>query len=363
MSPRSRPRAVTTWLGAVALAAAGAAFSAGGAGASTKQTSAPQLGFNSYVQDLCQGSATWASDAKGQFTALKALGANSVALAFPFYTASLTSNSVFARRTCGTGYVTPSTSRLAVAIAEAHALHLKVFLRPLLDETTLNAKGGWRGVIHPSNVGAWFKSYLAVLTPYLKLAQQEKVEYFAISTELDSLSKKSNWSSIISTAKRYYKGSLTFTVTWTFGATGKVTHAGTTPGMDTYQAINLPTTATPANLLSAWNTAVSGYNKVPFALSSATIDEVAILAQDGAYHTPYAWSLPPATNPFDQSIQANWYSMACSFFRTHDMRGIYFWGVWYADGANAVLTTPDPSLAQEIQPASAAVIKHCYTGK
>ena len=44
------------------------------------------------------------------------------------------------------------------------------------------------------------------------------------------------------------------------------------------------------------------------------------------------------------------------------MRGIYFWGVWYADGANAVLTTPDPSLAQEIQPASAAVIKHCYTG-
>ena len=50
--------------------------------------------------------------------------------------------------------------------------------------------------------------------------------------------------------------------------------------------INLPTTATPANLLSRLEHRGSGYNKVPFALSSATIDEVAILAQDGAYHTP-----------------------------------------------------------------------------
>ena len=44
------------------------------------------------------------------------------------------------------------------------------------------------------------------------------------------------------------------------------------------------------------------------------------------------------------------------------MPGIYFWGIWYAAGADALLPTPSPGLAQEIQPASAAVIKHCYTG-
>ena len=363
MSPRSRPRAVTTWLGAVALAAAGAAFSAAAPARRPSRPRRRRPGFNSYVQDLCQGSATWASDAEA--------------------------SSPRSRRAAPTrGPRLPVLHGVAHLQQRVRTAHLRDGLRDALDLPTRRrdrrgARTAPEGVPpaaarrdHPEREGRLARRHpplerrglvqelhLAVLTPYLKLAQQEKVEYFAISTELDSLSKKSNWSSIISTAKRYYKGSLTFTVTWTFGATGKVTHAGTTPGMDTYQAINLPTTATPANLLSAWNTAVSGYNKVPFALSSATIDEVAILAQDGAYHTPYAWSLPPATNPFDQSIQANWYSMACSFFRTHDMRGIYFWGVWYADGANAVLTTPDPSLAQEIQPASAAVIKHCYTGK
>jgi hypothetical protein len=362
MTPLLRARAMPTWIAVAALALAGAAYSATGASATTKTAAVPQLGFNTYVQDLCQSNATWASDAKGQFTALKALGGNSIALAFPIYMTSLKSSTVFTRRTCNTEYQTPSTSRLAVAIAEAHALHLRVFLRPLLDETPFKTQGGWRGVIHPSNTAQWFKTYLAALTPYLRLAQQLQVESFAISTELDSMSKKSNWASLIKTAKRTYKGSLVFTVTWTYGGTGKVAHASTSPGMDTYQAVNLPTTATPANLLTSWNNAVSSTDKVPFSLSSATIDEVAILAQDGAYQVPYAWSLPSDTNPFNESIQANWYSMVCSFFKMHQMKGIYFWGIWYADGADAMPTTPSPGLAQKIQPASAAVIKSCYTG-
>jgi len=141
MPPRFPARALPTWIGVAAFALAVTSISVAGVGAAPKQTPTPQLGFNSYVQDLCQSNATWASDAKGQFTALKALGGNSIALAFPIYTASLTSSSVFARRTCGTNFQTPSTARLEVAIKEAHALHLRVFLRPLLDETTLQANG------------------------------------------------------------------------------------------------------------------------------------------------------------------------------------------------------------------------------
>jgi hypothetical protein len=364
MSPRLRARALPTWIVAAALATvAGSSLFAVGAGAARKTAPAPQLGFNTYVQDDCQSSATWASDAEGQFRELKALGANSIALAFPFYMASINSSSLFLRRACGTNYQTPSTARLEVAIRVAHALHLRVFLRPLLNESMLQSKGAWRGVIHPKNVAQWFKSYLSVMAPYLRLAQQQRVEYFAISTELDSMSRRPNWTSLIQSAKRMYKGSLTFTVTWTSGANGKVTHAGTTPGMDTYQAVSLPNSATPPELLSGWNNAIASSNTVPFPLSSATIDEVAILAQDGAYSQPYAWSLPPVTYPFDQNIQASWYSMACGFFQMHHMQGIYFWGVWYADGASALPSTPSPGLAQEIQPASAAVIKSCYTRK
>jgi len=360
---RFRGLALPRVMGIAALLVAIASCPTVGASASPRPAAIKQLGFNSYVQDLCQSNATWAHDAYGQFTALKSLGANSIALAFPVYMTSLTSSTVFARRVCGTLYQTPSTARLTVTIREAHALHLRVFLRPLLDETVLKAEGGWRGAIWPSNTAQWFKSYLAVLTPYLRLAQQQKVEWFAISTELNSMAGKPNWASLISAAKRYYGGSLIFTDTWTEGAAGKVTHAETSPGMDAYQAASLPVTATRSDLLHAWNNAVRSVDKVPFSLSSATIDEIAIVAQNGAYATPWAWSLPPATYPFDQSIQANWYSMACNFFKSHNMQGIYFWGIWYSDGANAVLTTPGPGLAQRVQPESAAVIKNCYLGR
>jgi hypothetical protein len=342
-----------------ALTVATSSFVTQVATASPKASPPPQLGFNTYVQDLCQSSATWASDGSEQFAEMQALGANSVALAFPFYTSSLRSNTVFARRTCGTNYQTPSIPRLAVAIKAAHALHLRVFLRPMLNETALQVHGGWRGVIRPRDVNEWFRSYLRLLIPYLRLAHQQRVEYFAISTELDSMAKYPNWASLMASARRYYRGKLIFTVTW---RPNEVLPPGATPGLDTYQGALLPDTATPSDLLAAWDRAATTNSPLPFPLSSATIDEVAILAQDGAYPTPWVWSLPSQYFPFDEKIQANWYSMVCSFYRSHSMGGVYFWGIWYTDGGNAMPQTPAPGLAQEVQPASAAVIQRCFTG-
>jgi hypothetical protein len=349
--------ALAGWLGVAALVVASTSLSAA-AGASTKTTAAPQLGFNTYVQDLCQSNSTWASDATGQFSELKALGANSIALAFPLYMSTLDSNVVFSKRVCGTDYQTPSPARLKVAIGIAHAMNLRVFLRPLL--APFSQVGGWRGTIRPSNTSWWFKSYFKALAPYLKLAQQQKVQYFAISTELDSMAKKSNWRSLIKEARHLYRGSTIFTIVWAYGDGGKVKWAGTSPGIDAYEAVHLPASATTAEMLASWNLALHTINKVPFSLSSATIDEVAIAAQNGAYWEPWAWALP-SNFAFDESVQANWYQMVCNFFQMHKMKGIYFWGIWYADGSNALPSTPSPGLAQEIQPASAQVIKACYS--
>lgn len=355
---RRRGSVVASWLGVAALAVSASSLSAAGAAASPRTLAPPQLGFNTYVQDLCQSNAEWAADASGQFAELKALGANSIALAFPFYMSSLRSSTLFTRRTCGTDFQSPSPSRLEVAINEAHALHLRVFLRPMLSETVLSAEHGWRGVIHPRHVGEWFRSYLSVLTPYLKLARRERVNWFAISTELNSMARKPNWPWLIANARRYFHGPLIFTDTW---RPGSVVQPDTLPGLDAYQGALLPNTATPSDLLAAWDYAATTSDPLPFPLSSATIDEVAIVAQDGAYPTPWVWSLPPESHPFNEDIQANWYSMVCTFFRSHDMAGLYFWGIWYADGANALPQTPSPGLAQEIQPESAAVIQRCYT--
>jgi hypothetical protein len=350
--------ALAGWLGVAALVLASTSPTSVAAGASPKANAARQLGFNTFVQDLCQSNATWASDATGQFLELKALGANSIALAFPLYMSSLDSNTVFSRRVCGTDYETPSPARLKVAIEIAHSLNLRVFLRPLVNPFSL--VGGWRGTIDPTNTNAWFKSYFRAVAPYLKLAQQQKVEYFAISTELDSMAKKSNWRSLIKEAKQLYGGTTIFTIVWAYGDDGKVKWAGTAHGIDTYEAVHLPDDATTAQILSSWNLALHTINKVPFPISSATIDEVAIPAQDGAYWEPWAFALP-SNFAFNESVQATWYQMVCNFFQMHKMKGIYFWGIWYADGANALPSTPSPGLAQEIQPASAQVIKNCYS--
>ena len=202
--------------------------------------------------------------------------------------------------------------------------------------------GGWRGTISPVNATQWFRSYFYALAPYLTLARKLSVEYFAISTELDSMAKKPKkpqWKFLLRDAAHLYHGSLIFTVTWAYGNSGIVRWSGTSPGMDAYEAVHLPPTATVAQLLAGWNYAVTSMNKVPFALSSATIDEIAIPAQDGAYWEPWAWALP-ASDAFDQAVQANWYAAACDFFQMHAMRGIYFWGIWYADGADAMPSTP-----------------------
>ena len=357
------PKSLYVKIGAVTLAVALISLGSVSADAVTSRATAKQYGLNTYVQDLCQSAPFWSSEASGQFAAFKALGANSVALAFPVYTASLTSNSIVAQRTCGTNFQSPSPARIAVAVKIAHSMHLRVLLRPLLEETSLSKGGGWRGVIKPSNTSLWFKNYLATLVPYLDMARQQKVEWFSIAAELDSMAHNSRWPAFIASAKRHYHGSVIFTINWEEGAAGKVKWGGTTPGMDTYQATGLPPTASVSQLLLAWNNALKSTDTVPFAISSATIDEIVILAQDGAYATPYKWSLPFNIHPFDQMVQANWYSMACSFFKMHNMSGIYYWGVWYRDGANAFPKSPTANDPQGVQPASAAVIKKCFTGK
>jgi len=65
------------------------------------------------------------------------------------------------------------------------------------------------------------------------------------------MSKKSNWTSVINTAKRYYKGSLTFTVTWSVGASGQGGPRRDSAGMDAYQGVNPPTPRPPRSSSTA----------------------------------------------------------------------------------------------------------------
>ena len=323
-----------------------------------------QKGVNTFVPDSCTSDATWARWATNQVASVKALGANTIAYAFPFYTSSQTSNN-FDAVTCethpGSSKQTPSPDRMAALVDVAHTAGLRVFLRPILDETNLEyCKGCYRGTIHPSNTSLWFANYLNTLKPYLQMAQAHNVEHFAIATELNSLSKSASWLSLIASAKRYYTGDLVFTLLW---ASDKASTArsGTSNGLDSYMwALGMTPKSTPTQLLAQWNAALKRVPIVP-ALSTETLDEVGIPAQNGAYNAPWSWYLNPATYPFNQTIQQNWFTMACQFAKTHNMKGIYFWGPALYENGGILPTVPLPSEPANLQPAGQAAIKTCFT--
>ena len=66
----------------------------------------------------------------------------------------------------------------------------------------------------PTNISLWFQNYLTTLRPYLVMAQNYKVEHFAIQTELDSLANLPNWTSAIALSRAVYHGDLSFDYSW-----------------------------------------------------------------------------------------------------------------------------------------------------
>jgi hypothetical protein len=331
-----------------------------GASSQTRTLQSHTFGVSTYVAYYCQSPFTWSQLAKNQATGVRNLGANSIGLVFPLYTDSKTSNNIYAKSKCGTSFVSSPASYLAVIATEAHARGLKVFLRPSLDEGVLKQQNfsDWRGRIAPSNPALWFSNYLATLTPYLQMAQSNHVESFAISTELSSMAKNSNWPSFITKVKKIYTGELVFTASWAI--TGNVTHwSGTSLGIDTYRPVLTATNAwSPKQLLGGWDSVLSS---LPISgIAQTTMDEMGISSQSDAYQIPAATYFPLSIYPYNPTIQTNWFTMGCAFMREHAMPGIYFSGLVFTDNMGQLLTANNPSQSGNIQPNSQIAIQNCF---
>jgi hypothetical protein len=359
-----RLAAATMSLALLAGVAVGSSSSAATAPRVVSHAAAFQQGIDTLVLDSCQDPATWQRFATTQAKAFKKLKANAIGISFPFYTDSATSNNFYAKTSCNPAqnFHTPSTARLAVVITAAHAAGLKVLLRPFLDETNSIQQNiyNWRGNIAPTSPTAWFTNYKNALTPYLKLAQKDHVEHFAISTELQSMATMtSNWAALIKAARKIYTGNLVFTFSWV-KSPSEVRPSFTTPGMDTYPAFpTLANSATQGQVLAAWNHLFATSDKLSW-ISTVADDEVGIPSQDNAYKLPSAVTLPLGPNPFDPTIQVRWFTAACAFAKQHKMRGIYFWGSVLTDHGGALLKTASSLTPGELQPLTQKAIAACF---
>ena len=242
------------------------------------------------------------------------MGANALAISFPFFTPGLHANDVSAAGP------TPAPQRLRLLVDGATKRGLRVMLRPLLDEGSLTP--GWRGSIEPENRNQWFSSLERFLEPYLRMANKARVTSFSLGSELSSMERDPHWADVVRLARSLFSGELSYSAHW-----DRLLSAVEMPvdsiGVDTYFPLGtLSDDATVEEIKAGWNTWLDKLLTHP-SVARVPIHEVGIAAQKGAYAHPWAQT----HDPVDFEVQRRWYAAVCAVVRERDMRGVYFWAL------------------------------------
>jgi hypothetical protein len=286
-------------------------------------------------------------------TYIKDLHANAVDVAFPIYTESRTSDTVFADPD------TPSVQEIAEFISVAQQAKLRVTLRPLLNVGTVGY--GWRGEIHPHNLQAFFASYADALRPYLELAQQMHVPTFIYASEFVSLSGQyfQKWSYLLSRMTPYYHGQLEYD-----SSGGSYLAQGNhIPGYDDYTDAYFAVDAGPsAGTTTIYNSWLHSLGGLPTAVLRRTIfQEVGFAAIPNGYKQP-ATVISGGTDPNYLYMQRRWFTAVCRVVQHLHIAGVYFWTIYFKVDPLVVppLAQDDPTTWMDRPGASA--IASCFQG-
>ena len=317
----------------------------------------PQLGIDVYwVANARDSDAVVRAKARRIINYAISLGCNSIGLTFLFYTHGSTSDTVYA-----SPRTTPSPSRIAIFLGEAAKSHIRVALRPLLNEDVLVAQNpvAWRGSIEPTGPAAWFRSYQNLLMRYAEVAAAGHAATFVIRTELQSLEGDPGWPALVRAINSVYPGQLLYDENYSEFAAHDTNLPLANFGVDAYPRFQLPDSASVSELARAWRSWLGTHTQA--VLSKAALSEVGIDAVPGSYPDPGAW-LGTTQSPIDQRVQENWYKAVCRASAVEHLGGIYWWEVNFdADPAHPVRVGPDhvprqispachPDLLREAQP-------------
>lgn len=275
---------------------------------------------------------------------------NAVSVTFPFATAGPTASRV------GVSAATPSVRHLGMLLDTAAAAGLRIMVRPLLDERSLVARDplAWRGSLAPADRAAWFRSYEAFLAPYLALAARHHVSTFVVGAELTSLEDDPRWRSLIATARRSFRGELSYDANWDDYVSRHVPVPVDHLGIDAYFPLaRLGDDASVAEIAEGWQRWLD--RKTTGKLPRIVLSEVGIIAENGAYRHPAVWTGGEKLNP---TVQQRWFEAACRVARDREMAGLYWWNLdFHADPAAGA---PAGSHTSFLGRPAEAVITSCF---
>ena len=251
------------------------------------------------------------------------LHGNAVAISFPIFTRSETSNSVWA-----SPRFTPSPGELAGLIAACRKYHLTVTLRPLLNIGT--KQYDWRGQIRPTNLHKFFGSYAGALKRYLLLAEAEHMTTFVYASEFWHQSTQPSaipaWKYLLKKLRRWYRGSLQYDASGNQFALRSLIVPGYGNYTDAYFGVHTHWTAPEKKLYKSW---LERFHRVPRRLLRRTVlQEVGIAAVYLGYWRPSTVTSHHAKRKF-LVMQQRWFSMVCHIVHHFHMKGVYFWTLYY----------------------------------
>jgi hypothetical protein len=279
------------------------------------------------------------------------LKANSLCISFPFYTPDISASTVDAKPT------TPSPARVAILIQEARRAGLRVTVRPILNEASLNPPAGWRGAIEPADRDTWFASYRRLLLPYAKVAQEYGAATFVVGTELDSMEGDPRWAGLTGAIGHVFHGQISYDVNWSdYITTADVQVPVRSFGVDAYFPVDAPDSAPVSELVAGWDAWLDRKTSGP--LRSLVLSEVAIGAEDDAYDSPGNFYV---NNPYNPRVQANWYTAVCTVTGQRHMAGMYVWSLDFNANPAAPPRSESP-LDFLGRPLSEQALRACFSG-
>jgi hypothetical protein len=277
------------------------------------------------------------------------LKANSICISFPVYVAGPNASMVSA------GAATPSPARIGVLIQEARSAHLRVTVRPGLDESPGSPVGA-QGVIAPADRGAWFASYQRLLVPYAQVAQQDGAASFVLGADLTSMEGDSHWESLATVLGRDFRGDISYDAAGSDYVSRHVNMPVYHLGVDAYFAVDAPDSASVSGLAASWNSWLDQKSAGP--LPRVILSEVGIAAQDGAYHAPGSSKADDSTNPL---VQARWYQAACTVVHDRDMAGLYVWSLDFNSNPNQSASPSASPFSFAGRPQSESALRACFS--
>ncbi|MHC3468705.1 glycoside hydrolase family 113 [Streptomyces sp. 7R007] len=194
---------------------------------------------------------------------------------------------------------TASDTSLTHIVRRAHALGLKVMLKPHIDLPGDED----RADIRPRDRDAWFAAYRRFITHYADLAAHHGVEQFAVGTELAGVSGDlAGWRGVIKAVRAHYDGPLTYAANYDEYRRIHFWKDLDLIGVDAYWPLTGHPTDDPVRLRRAWTPIRDQLAAYAHAQGRRVLfTEAGYVSQRGATTAPYSWTVSHRPAPAEQA--------------------------------------------------------------